>query len=57
MALIEAAFAAGEAAETDRCAGIVQLSRAGEIDTDFRSIIHFIEGGEDLESIKARSHG
>ncbi len=30
-------------AETERCAAIVQLAREGEIDQDFRSIIHRIE--------------
>jgi hypothetical protein len=30
-------------AERERCAGIVQLAREGEIDGDFRSIIHRIK--------------
>lgn len=31
------------AAETSRCVAIVQQARFGEIDGDFRTIIHFIE--------------
>lgn len=38
--------------ERRRCADIVQLARFGEIDTDFRTIIHFIEGGLSIEDVK-----
>ena len=39
--------------ERKRCAGIVQLARAGDIDQDFRSIIHRIESGDTVDEIKA----
>jgi hypothetical protein len=39
----EAGYRAGAGAETERCAAIVSLARFGEIDGDFRSIIHRIE--------------
>jgi len=39
MALVDAAVQA----ERARCAEIVQLARFGEIDGDFRSLIHRIE--------------
>lgn len=38
--------------ERDRCEGIVQLARAGEIDQDFRTVIHFIQGGMSVEDVK-----
>lgn len=41
--------------ERDRCAEIVQMARAGEIDTDFRTIVHFIEGGMTVDQIKKLS--
>lgn len=43
-------------AERARCAAIVQAARAGNIDGDFRTIIHFIEDGASIDEIKARSH-
>lgn len=39
-------------AERERCAEIVQMARAGEIDRDFRAIISVIEGGMTIEQIK-----
>lgn len=39
-------------AERDRCAKIVQLARAGEIDTDWRSVIFLIKSGTSIEDIK-----
>ncbi len=44
---------AAVSAERTRCAEIVQLARFGEIDQDWRSVIHFIEGGLSVETIKA----
>ena len=46
--LVEAATQA----ERDRCAEIVQMARAGDIDQDWRSVIHNIEGGDTIEQIK-----
>jgi hypothetical protein len=39
--------------ERERCAEIVQMARMGEIDQDWRAVIHFIEGGLSVEQIKA----
>lgn len=41
--IFEAGIEAGMNAERKRCADIVQLARDGEIDGDFRSIIHRIK--------------
>lgn len=40
---LRAAIAKAICAERDRCAAIVQLAREGEIDGDFRSLIHRIK--------------
>lgn len=39
----EAGYRAGADAEIERCSAIVSLARFGEIDGDFRSLIHRIE--------------
>jgi len=44
---------AAVAEERERCIGIVQLARLGEIDGDLRSIISRIKHGKSLEAIKA----
>ena len=38
--------------ERDRCAEIVQMARCAEIDQDWRTVIHFIEGGMSVDQIK-----
>ena len=38
--------------ERKRCIDIIQMARNGEIDTDFRSIIHMIKSGLSVEQIK-----
>lgn len=35
-------------AETARCMRIVSAARMGDIDTDFRTILHFIESGDQM---------
>ena len=40
-------------AERRRCYDIVMAARLSEIDTDFRTILHFIDGGRTIEKIKA----
>lgn len=39
--------------ERERCSGIVQLARQGDIDQDWRSVIHRIEQGDSLAEIQA----
>jgi hypothetical protein len=41
-------------AERARCVAIVQAARFGEIDHDFRSIVHMIESGETVQQLQAR---
>jgi hypothetical protein len=41
-------------AERKRCVEIVQLARFGEIDRDWRAIVHIIETGWSIEEIKER---
>jgi hypothetical protein len=41
-------------AERKRCVEIVQLARFGEIDRDWRAIVHTIETGWTIEEIKER---
>ena len=41
-------------AERKRCAEIVQATRFGEVDKDFRSIVSMIESGETVEQLAAR---
>lgn len=36
-------------AERDRCARIVSAARMGDIDTDFRTLLHFIEIGDTMQ--------
>jgi hypothetical protein len=43
---LAAAIDAAVRAETERCAGIVSAARNGDISTDFRSILHFINDGD-----------
>lgn len=38
--------------ERERCSEIASLARFGEIDQDFRAIIHIIDGGASIEQIK-----
>lgn len=38
--------------ERERCAAIVTAARFGELDQDFRAIIHMIEGGLSVEQLK-----
>jgi len=47
-ALIEAAMAE----ERNRCLEIVGMARGGEIDSDLRTVLHFIRGGTSIESIR-----
>lgn len=44
---------AGRSAERARRAEIVQMARAGDIDQDWRSVIHRIKGGDTVEQIRA----
>jgi hypothetical protein len=39
-------------AERERCAEIVQMARCADIDQDWRTVIHFIEGGMSIDQIK-----
>jgi hypothetical protein len=43
---------AGVQHERERCAAIVMAARFGELDQDFRAIIHMIEGGLSVEQLK-----
>ena len=43
--------------ERERCAEIVGMARFGEIDRDWRSIIHLIEGGQSVAEIRALTNG
>ena len=44
-------------AERERCIGIVNLARSGEIDGDLRAIISRIRHGETLAAIAAERNG
>lgn len=39
-------------AERQRCVDIVSAARFGEVDRDFRALVHMIEGGRSAEEIK-----
>lgn len=38
--------------ERERCAAIVTAARFGELDRDFRAIVHMIESGLTVEQLK-----
>lgn len=44
--------AAIRAEERERCSEIVSAARFGEVDQDFRAVIHMIEGGRTAEELK-----
>jgi|GEM_PF-4867163 len=48
-----AASLAREAAETARCCRIITAARMGNIDGDFRSILHFVNSGNQMLFVKA----
>lgn len=47
-ALIAAPHLADVDAETKRCMRIVSAARSGDIDQDFRTLLHFIETGDQM---------
>lgn len=49
------AMKAAVSAERERCAAIVGAARCGEVDQDFRAIIHMIEGGSSAEELVERA--
>ena len=42
-------------AERERCMRIVSAARMGDIDTDFRTLLHFIESGDTMQYNEERS--
>jgi hypothetical protein len=53
---IEASLAR-EAAETARCCRIITAARMGDIDGDFRSMLHFVTSGNQMLYVEAAGAG